>query len=297
VTSLSRSVKPLRMRRHAAIIFSLLLTTCALADLPAEHPWPEVTCELVKQSDPPEEIHTVVIDLSDHQPLVRVCPGGDDPDGKGKWQTTLMSVRQVAQREDFDIAINGDFFSARNTIDIEGRASAYFPGVWALVVGPAMTDGKTWSKSASPRPCLVITDEGLAHIQQLSAPPRGARQVVGGNVLLVAYGKAVPSTSPTRHPRTCVGVDKAGTKLYLLVVDGRDADRSVGMSYSELSQQMLKLGAYHAINLDGGGSTTLVMRDPSNGELHVLNQPSDHRERPVANVLGIRLHPTTQPTR
>jgi exopolysaccharide biosynthesis protein len=116
-------------------------------------------------------------------------------------------------------------------------------------------------------------------------------------VLLVAYGKAVPSTSPTRHPRTCVGVDKAGTKLYLLVVDGRDADRSVGMSYSELSQQMLKLGAYHAINLDGGGSTTLVMRDPSNGELHVLNQPSDHRERPVANVLGIRLHPTTQPTR
>ena len=59
------------------------------------------------------------------------------------------------------------------------------------------------------------------------------------------------------------------------------------MNGAEMSAEMLRLGCETAINLDGGGSTTLVMRDPSDHELKTINHPSDARERPVADVIGI----------
>ena len=98
------------------------------------------------------------------------------------------------------------------------------------------------------------------------------------------------------NPRTAIGIDEKGTKLFILVVDGR-SDKSRGMTYGQLSKAMVDLGCFTAINLDGGGSSTIVMRDPETKELKILNHPSDRRERPVANVLGVRLHATTQPSR
>ena len=63
----------------------------------------------------------------------------------------------------------------------------------------------------------------------------------------------------------------------------------IGMNGIEMAQQMIRLGCANAINLDGGGSTTLVMRDPETNEVKVINQPSDRRERPVANVVGVSI--------
>jgi exopolysaccharide biosynthesis protein len=78
----------------------------------------------------------------------------------------------------------------------------------------------------------------------------------------------------------------------------------VGVSLDELAEIMLKLGCTDAVNLDGGGSSTLVLRDPETGELKTANHPSDGRERAVANVLGVRIRaeargsgPTTAPGR
>ena len=61
-----------------------------------------------------------------------------------------------------------------------------------------------------------------------------------------------------RHPRTAVGVRDDGT-LFFVTVDGRQPGKSVGMSIPELSGLMLELGCQFAINLDGGGSTTMVI--------------------------------------
>ena len=58
------------------------------------------------------------------------------------------------------------------------------------------------------------------------------------------------------------------------------------MTYGQLAAEMARLGAYTAINLDGGGSSTLVLR-AADGELKVMNRPSDGKERAVANVLGL----------
>jgi exopolysaccharide biosynthesis protein len=59
------------------------------------------------------------------------------------------------------------------------------------------------------------------------------------------------------------------------------------MSLAELSRIMLGLNCESALNLDGGGSSVIVLRNPKTGEQEILNHPSDGRERFVANVLGV----------
>jgi exopolysaccharide biosynthesis protein len=72
-----------------------------------------------------------------------------------------------------------------------------------------------------------------------------------------------------------------------VTVDGRQRPYSDGMTLRELAEFFLQLGVSAAINLDGGGSTTLVVRDPS-GVPRIANRPSDREgERPVANALAV----------
>ena len=83
-----------------------------------------------------------------------------------------------------------------------------------------------------------------------------------------------------RHPRSAVGYDRSGQTVYFVVVDGRQAGYSVGMSLDELAQFMIRIGVYQGLNLDGGGSTSLVVNHS------VVNRPSDTTgERAVCNAL------------
>jgi exopolysaccharide biosynthesis protein len=229
------------------------------------------------------------VDLANPSVVLRVSPGGPDPDADGRWQTTLMPTSQVASREGFDVAVNGDFFLAKDITDAEGVLSRYREGQWAVVSGPAVTDGKAWSPVADPKPCLLIRKDRKATIGLYPRPLDDAWQMLAGNLMMVDKGKPTIERSPARHPRTAVGIDQEGTMLLILVVDGRMPGVSVGMTHAELQQQLLRLGCYMAFNLDGGGSSTLVMRDPQSGKCRVINSPSDFRERAVANVLGVTI--------
>ena len=92
-----------------------------------------------------------------------------------------------------------------------------------------------------------------------------------------------------RNPRTAVGISKNGRRFFLIAIDGRQQPYSDGMTLQELAKLMLELGATQALNLDGGGSTTLVYADPdSSGKYRVANHPSDRDgERPVGNALVV----------
>jgi hypothetical protein len=128
--------------------------------------------------------------------------------------------------------------------------------------------------------------------------PHHPREAVGGFPILVRGGAEVagldsagaPTFAPVRHPRTIVGIGASGRRLLLITVDGRQPGYSAGMTLREAARLALDLGATDALNLDGGGSTTMaVMRsdDASTGVL-VVNRPSDPQgERPVGNALGI----------
>lgn len=81
-----------------------------------------------------------------------------------------------------------------------------------------------------------------------------------------------------RAPRTALGVTAQG-ELLLVTVNGRQNNISIGMTLEELARLMQRLGAVEAMNLDGGGSSTMVVRGI------VLNAPSDGKPRPVSNAL------------
>ena len=89
----------------------------------------------------------------------------------------------------------------------------------------------------------------------------------------------ISRNAETRHPRSAIGFSRDSTTLFLLVVDGR-SQKSVGMTLVELAALMRRLGAWQAMNLDGGGSTTMIIDGA------IVNAPSDQTgEREVGNAL------------
>src|SRR3990167_1447565 len=100
---------------------------------------------------------------------------------------------------------------------------------------------------------------------------------------LIMNGAVVPKfksiSTIERHPRTAIGIKDEGM-LYVVVVDGREPEVSVGMSLGELANFLKSFGINDAYNLDGGGSSTLVLRGK------VVNSPSDVTgERPVGDSI------------
>lgn len=119
---------------------------------------------------------------------------------------------------------------------------------------------------------------------------RPPRELIGGWPRVLEGGEnvafeaairegTISRNAEARHPRSAVGISRDGRTLWLLVVDGR-SDRSVGMTLVELGDAMRALGAWDALNFDGGGSTTLVI------DGRVVNSPTDATgERAIANAL------------
>ncbi|WP_207924257.1 phosphodiester glycosidase family protein, partial [Actinomadura bangladeshensis] len=112
------------------------------------------------------------------------------------------------------------------------------------------------------------------------------RFAVGGFPIL-RDGEPLDGLSPNGPaPRTAAGVSRDGRRFYLLVADGR-SERSGGLTVAELASLLDEVGADDAVNLDGGGSSTLVARAPGAASVSVRNTPSDGTERAVANGIGV----------
>ena len=112
--------------------------------------------------------------------------------------------------------------------------------------------------------------------------------ITGGAIIL--EDGSIPTSfshnSPGRHPRTAIGSSKDGDQVIMVTVDGRQQS-SLGMTLTELASLMLELGAHNAINLDGGGSTTMAARRPGTRNVNVVNNPSDGMPRKVGNAVGV----------
>lgn len=129
--------------------------------------------------------------------------------------------------------------------------------------------------------------------------PFHPREAVGGFPVLVRDSVEVPGLdsagaanfAPVRHPRTLVGVGARGRRLLLITIDGRQPGYSVGTTNRESARVALELGATEAINLDGGGSTAMVVARDRGGSTtyEVVNRPSDPQgERAVGNALVVQ---------
>ncbi len=171
----------------------------------------------------------------------------------------------------------GMTYEARvRAVSLEGN-SPTTPQSLVLSIGPALA------------PKLPAFVPGRSTIRFTTATLPALSNVdfaIGGGPTLVRDGKPMEWTGSlqTRHPRTAVGWNK--THYFLAVVDGRQASVSVGMTFPEFARYLAKAGCEFALNLDGGGSTTLWAL----GELR--NSPSEGEERPAVNALVAVRKPT-----
>lgn len=163
--------------------------------------------------------------------------------------------------------------------------------------GVVVTNGRSLKPGRELTTGFVLIGRGSAARALRDALPVGTKarletgltprvaMAVTGDRFLVDDGVVTVVDNTRLAPRTAVGIDRDTRQILVLVADGR-RQRSRGLTMVELANVMIDLGAEEALNLDGGGSTTLVTRG-TDGALGVRNTPSDGFQRRVANSLVI----------
>ncbi|MCA9965200.1 MAG: phosphodiester glycosidase family protein, partial [Anaerolineales bacterium] len=224
-------------------------------------------------------LHVVELDLTAVSLLVTPPPTSNG-------RTTTDFLREFG----LQLAINGSFYQ----IDRRSDSDDLIP------LGQTIANGVAYAPSRQNWPVLCIR-KGSAAIYDEQCPV-GTEQGLAGNVRLVTNSEPV-NLNGLRFPgramsqrweaRTAVGLDRTGSKMWLLVVDGRQPGYSEGVTLPELADLLHEFGVYEAINLDGGGSSTLAAA----GWLQptTLNAPAALRlfplQRPVATHLGVYAQP------
>lgn len=240
-----------------------------------------VTLHFIYTATGPWAIHVLDINLDACTAAVAV-KGADS--AAARIRTTTM-LGALASRTTVRAGVNADFFALATGVP----------------TGLLVVDGRLLTPP-SANPVLAVDSTGAARITTFarsasSLVPFYPRDAVGGRPMIVRDSTILPrldsagggAFGKARHPRTAAGTARAGRRLILAVVDGRQSPYSDGMSLNELATLMLALGARDAINLDGGGSSTLVYADPAAaGALRIANRPSDKEgERAVGDALAI----------
>ena len=225
--------------------------------------------------------------------------GGDQPTGRPNAVLTCTDASEL-------VLLDGNY----------GRRPPAEGGVEAVLRGGIIESVRPPGTGGVPRGASVLTGTGDAatflrntalprskaevslNLTAAGDPLAGPVLVVGGGPRLLRAGRVAvsaraegfaPPQSPSffdifvrgRQPRTLAGVTAEG-RLLLVTVDGRRPGWSVGMTLPEAARLMRGLGARDALNLDGGGSTTMTVRG------QVVNRPSDRvGERPVSDALYV----------
>ncbi|NJM72480.1 MAG: phosphodiester glycosidase family protein [Scytonema sp. RU_4_4] len=233
----------------------------------------------------PATIHIVTIDLKTPGVKALVTPGVPKPsDG----ETSARKTSDFLKEFKLQLAINASYFHHFH----EKSPWEYYPhsGDPSYPIGEAISNGYRYSPPEANFPVLCFSAQNRVQILKSEKCPEGTVQGVAGNQLLVDRGKAIDDSlkNDKPYPRVAAAINQEGTKLWLIVGDGKQPFYSEGITIAELTKIITDLGAYTALNLDGGGSTTLVMG--TNNGSKVLNAPIHTRipmrERPVGNHLG-----------
>lgn len=187
---------------------------------------------------------------------------------------TVMEEAECFSAEGYNVlgAVNADFF------DMFGDCHPS---------GLCVSRGKVVANPDSENPFFGITNDGNAVISTLKETKvETLAEAVGGGQIILSDGM-INDTAPLEpfgdicHPRTAVGIRADGTMLFT-VVDGRRPEWSNGASLTELAGLMKEAGAVRAINLDGGGSSTFIMKN--GGALQMMNAPAD-LQRPTEDLV------------
>ncbi|MDA0321228.1 MAG: phosphodiester glycosidase family protein [Verrucomicrobia bacterium] len=280
-----RNLVKIRLRLGVATVAATgLLTSCSSRHPVESPPDPVQYRHIVRTSPRPLQIHVLRVDLT-HPGVEVVSIIADDPDGGGRAHSVMTDPLELASRPGIVAAINANAFGVLDGSEDEYETT-YVAGRPTRIVGWAETGGQRFSRPQKGYFSFWVDDTGVK-IYNLGKP-KPAKHALAGFGRLMQDGEITEQRSGPLHPRSAVGYDAARSALVLVVVDGRQNGYSEGMTQIELANLMQELGCATALNLDGGGSSILLLADDS-GALEVKNQPSDGSRRPIPVMLGIRL--------
>jgi hypothetical protein len=232
------------------------------------NPFPGV--KRLRRTTATQNINVLVVDLCAAGVSVRATATGER-------QRTVSAFGTLVNAQ---AAVNGDFFSF----------STYSTN------GPSMHAGTAWGGADHNYVSPVQFGPGKAALPghgSTAGVEAWAREVVSGHPSIITNGMRRDNNGDAlctaRHPRTALGLSKTKDKLFLAVIDGRATNR-LGFTCDETSALFAELGAHDAVNLDGGGSSTMWLAGTG-----VVNNPSDGSQRVVANHLAIRATGTGDP--
>ena len=225
--------------------------------------------------------HVLVVDTKAQGVRMLVTPPDNDEGPPLNARTTSQFLEEFGTQ----IAINGDGFYpwwSRGPLDYYPQ-----PGDPVTPNGFSASNKEIYAEGDPTEPVLYISRRNGLSFRK----PGTVFNAIAGDRYLVQGGEKVDGLDNSeRDPRTAVGFNKNGRWLYLVVVDGRQPFYSAGATFDELADILIAHGAYFAMSLDGGGSSTMVIQG-ADGKPVVLNFPIDQyvpgRERPVANHIGI----------
>ena len=245
-------------------------------------------------TDNPMAIYMYEVDLSGDATLAVTCANDANSSiaSTASGSTTVQTIRRQmaamqANRPSQVVlgGVNGDFFVAASNNLLQGACHRN---------GVCLKD----SFYESGNTVFAIKKDGSAMIMnqtQYADQKANILEAIGGRQRLLAYGEVYVTNNSDYTPRTCIGVSKDGTKVYLLVIDGRDNSWSYGATFHDAAKILLAAGAYNAINVDGGGSSVFIQRSSEDGtsysDYSILNKPTNtdgsYIEREVVNGLAI----------
>ena len=234
----------------------------------------------------PMVVHIIKIDLRTPGLKFLVTPNPPPEGGPLPARTTSQFVKEFGVQ----LAINASFFEP-----FWVKWPRYYPhaGDPARPFGLTISEGLRYSAPQENYNTLYISEDKRLSIGE---PLKGAQNAVSGYSIFLKDGQ-VQEFPSTRYapklpsPRTAVALDWKRETFLIFVVDGRQPNYSEGIPLPELAEIAIKHGADIALNLDGGGSSTLVKEGDDGGTV-VLNCPvhlrvPPGRERPVVNHLGV----------
>ncbi|MGX5817871.1 phosphodiester glycosidase family protein [Chitinophaga lutea] len=219
-------------------------------------------------------MHVFILEVDANHPSLKLKAGMPYNVSNYAMQTIPDMAKYIQTATSKVVAgVNADFF---NTSTGEPR-------------GILVKDGKviktTWANARSATFMGVLKSNGKPFIgdrEDFANMQSQFQDALGGGPMLVRNNELQPQTDLSIEPRTGIGMNASG-KMYFIVADGRAFYYSNGMSLPDLGAMLKACGSTIAINVDGGGSSTFMIRHPLADIWQVRNRPSDGTNRAVGN--------------
>jgi len=286
----SRAGTLAKMRRFCYVIIGQILISWVgfgqdTVDLCPDQPGALICWTETRSTPRILRIHYLKVALNAHRLEVFALPG-EDPDGPGPAESQLTRPIDLFKKFHALAAINANAFAGLPNDQAAGPD--WYEGRPVDIHGMVVSGRKVISPIENNRTSFWLDTLQKPHIGTPPSMDLVAEAVSDWLSPLLIDSRIIPDPSDhALHPRTALGFDDTATWLLLVVVDGRQPGFSEGVWLYELARILQLQGCSQSINLDGGGSSIMLIQE-SGKEVRTVNSPSGGAQRPLPVMLGVR---------